>query len=89
MTREQAERIKGIIKHEPVTTYYNGKKQELRVRVFKITDGGKELIPDWQKREASRTCKVLTRIQETTRPKFRIERKRYQGFINCTYIVFE
>ena len=88
MTKEQANEIKKVINSETRwTTYYNSNKQELRVLVCECTD---EYKANFQKASIKNSAKVLTALSKSgMRPKYRTETKRYQGFINCFYLVFE
>ncbi len=93
MTKEQANEIKKIVKSiGNFTVYFNSKKGELRYTVAEWYEGhgysGSET--NHEERERKNIVKILNALSENgMRPKYRKDFKRYQGFINCSYIVFE
>ena len=88
MTKEQANAIKKIIKANwNFTVYFNSKKGELRYTTAEWADGNSDGHEELDKKN---TIKILNALEQNgMRPKYRKERKRYQGFINCSYVVFE
>lgn len=89
MEKAQANEIKKLInsggKH--YTTYYSTKKNELRVTIAEWMDG---TTTDIEKFKSEKYAELLNTISSNgIRPKFRQERKKYQGFLNCFYVVFE
>lgn len=89
MTKEQANQIKKIIKSEVgnFTVYFNSKKGELRYTVAEWYDYSKS---DYKKLGDKNTLEILNALESHgLMPKYRNDFKRYQGFINCRYIVFE
>ena len=92
MTKEQANDIKKIINSDGIrwTTYFNSKNNELRVTIAEWCDCDEEDKERIEFFKRNQYAKVLNKISANgIRPKFRTETKRYQGFINCFYIVFE
>lgn len=93
MTAVEAKEIKKIIKEEvgKFTVYFNSKKGELRITVVEWQDGCSRKffdgIDDLEKEKILNILNALTKHGK--RPKYHKEFKRYQGFINCRYIVFE
>lgn len=91
MTKQEASRIKKIIKEFAgnYTVYFNSKKGELRVTVAQYQDNTCEPMTA-DALEVRNTCKILNALSNNgMRPKYKKDSKRYQGFINCRYIVFE
>lgn len=89
MTKDQANEIKRIIKKEigDYTVYFDSKKGELRFTVAQWQDGCK-CDPD--ELESKNILKILGALtSHDMRPKYHKAARRYQGFINCRYIVFE
>ena len=89
MTKQQANEIKKIINSDGMcwTTYYSSKKNELRVMIAEWCDG---TTTDVEKFKREQYTKLMNTISSNgIRPKFRTETKRYQGFVNCFYVVFE
>ena len=86
MTRQTANEIKKFINTEKhYQTYYNSKSEVSRVLVNQYYDGRAEQAAETKKR----IQEVLVKLQNNgLRPRFEIEHKRYQGFINCIYLIF-
>lgn len=84
MTKLQANEIKRVInKDNNYTTYYTSKKEELRVRVYTYLD--REVaeglpINEKQKEKISELLRILK--DNGIKSNYKIEKKRYQGFIN-------
>ncbi len=93
MTKQQANEIKKAVKEETglnFTVYFNSKKGELRYTVSEWQDdieGAEERGIERAKRNILTILDALTK--RDMRPKYHNDFKRYQGFINCRYIVFE
>ncbi len=96
MTKQQAAEIKKVIK--PLgnfTVYFNGKKGELRYQVGGWYEGHGCTPTEEEKArrleaEKQNILMILNALTEAgLRPKYHRDEKRYQGFINCRYIVFE
>ena len=89
MEKAKANEIKRIInsggKH--YTTYYSAKKNELRVTIAEWMDGTTTDIEEFKRKKYAELLNTIS--SKEIRPKFRTETKRYQGFLNCFYIVFE
>lgn len=89
MTTQQANEIKKIVKEEcrNYTVYFDSKKGELRYTVAQWIDGSES---DHDATERNNTIKILSALtRHELRPKYHKATRRYQGFINCKYIVFE
>jgi len=85
LTRDQAAKVKKAINQgERYKTYYDSRKEELRVQVIR-TPTRENALSD---KERNAICRMLNMVHDI-RPKYRIDRKQYQGFINITYVVFE
>lgn len=90
MTKQEASEIKTIIKKEVgnFTVYFDSKKGELRFTVCQFYDGY-----DIAKADALENKNILEILNALTnngkRPPYHKTSRRYQGFINCRYIVFE
>lgn len=88
MTKEQANAIKKVVKSEvgDFTVYFNSKKGELRITVHQWQDGGNRNV----ERERQNILDILNALTNNgIRAKWRRSYKRYQGFLNCSYMVFE
>lgn len=88
MTKELAKEIKNIIKEEcgNYTVYFDSKKGELRYTVAQWTDGSSRNPDELEQRNILEILNALT--THGLRPSYRKATKRYQGFINCRYIIF-
>lgn len=89
MTKQQANEIKKIVKEEcgNYTVYFDSKKGELRYTVLQWYDGSKS---DHDALERNNILEILAALtKHGFRPKYHKAARRYQGFINCKYIVFE
>lgn len=90
MTKLQASEIKKIInKDNQYTTYYVCKKEELRVRVFTYKDievAHGLSVNEIQKEKIAELLKILE--DSGMKPDYKIEHKRYQGFINDIDVIF-
>lgn len=89
MEKNQANNIKKVIKSVGnYMVYFDGKKGELRVRVAQYNVNITE-IETADLLEVRNICKILSALSDSgMRPKYRRDRKRYQGFLECRYIVF-
>ena len=87
MTKQQAAIIKKVVKAVGnFTVYFNSKTGELRYTVAQWNDGSEG---DHEEREKKNILTILNALTEAGyRPKYRKAFKRYQGFINCRYIIF-
>ena len=91
MTKQEATKIKKVIKEQAgnYTVYFNSKKEELRITVAQYQDDTCE-PKTADVLEQRNICKILNVLSDNgMRPKYKKESKKYQGFINCRYIVFE
>lgn len=89
MEKAQANELKRIINsgEKHYTTYYSTKKNELRVTIAEWVDG---TTTDIEKFKREQYAKLLNSVSlNGIRPKFRTETKKYQGFLNCFYVVFQ
>ena len=88
MTKEQASAIKKVVKSEvgDFTVYFNSKKGELRITVHQWQDGcNRNPEREWQN-----ILDILNALTNNgIRAKWRRSFKRYQGYLNCSYMVFE
>ena len=94
MTKEQATEIKKAIKHiGNFTVYFNSKKGELRYTVCEWYEGhGYDLTEakraEIKAREQRNIMDILTALRNNGLiPDYRTDFKRYQGFINCRYLI--
>lgn len=87
MTKQQAEEIKKIL-NKKYQVYFNSKKGELRVCFICWNTGflGK-LDENNVTKSALAILRTLT--ENGLRPKYRLDKKMYQGFLDCRYLVFE
>ena len=89
MTKKEAKIIKDIIRDDLINVdhyrvYYQQEKEELRVRVYTYYPGKYN-----DKEEKERIVKLLNKIScAGYRPRYKIDRKIYQGFILDTFVVF-
>lgn len=88
MTKELANEIKKIVRAEcgDYTVYFNSKKGELRYTVAQWYDGTKSDVAELEKRNVLEILDSLT--NHGMRPAYKRGFKRYQGFINCAYLIF-
>lgn len=89
MTKEQAKTIKKIVKEEAgnYTVYFDSKNGELRYTVAQWYGESKS---DHDTIERNNILEILDALtKHGLRPKYHKAARRYQGFINCRYIVFE
>ena len=89
MTKEQAKEIKKVVKEDVgnFTVYFDSKKGELRFTVAQVQDGSKTDINELERINMLDILNALA--ARGMRPKYHKATRRYQGFINCRYIVFE
>lgn len=89
MTKEQATAIKKIVKEEAgnYTVYFDSKKGELRYTVAQWYDESKSDHDALERKNILAILAALTK--HGLRPKYHKAARRYQGFINCRYIIFE
>ena len=89
MTKKQAAEIKKIVKSEcgNYTVYFDSKKGELRFTIVQYYDGSTRDNDAVEKDAILEILGALTR--NGLRPKYRRDSRRYQGFINCRYIIFQ
>lgn len=87
MTKQEAVQLKKIINSDGhhYSTFFKSKEGVLRVCVY----GYHSKCSSYnEKLEKECISEVLDKIQHTMRPRFEIDRKRFQGYLNYTYIVF-
>ena len=93
MTKQEATAIKKAVKEETglnFTVYFNSKKGELRYTVCEWQDDSGESAEARKAREEKNIFGILNALTKRgLRPKYHRDSKRYQGFINCQYIIFE
>jgi len=89
MTKEIAKEVKKIIKEEvgDYTVYFDSKKGELRYTVAQYNDGSTCNPDELEQRNILEILNALT--AHGMMPRFRKASRRYQGFINCRYIIFQ
>ena len=83
MTKQEATEIKKAIKGD-YKVYFKSKTGKLRVQVY-------EYYKDYDKKyEQKKIVEILNKVSASGhRPKYEIEHKTYQGFINNTYVIFQ
>lgn len=93
MTKQEATAIKKAVKEETglnFTVYFNSKKGELRYTVCEWQDDSGESAEARKAREEKNILGILNALTKRgLRSKYHRDSKRYQGFINCQYIIFE
>lgn len=84
MKKQDTISIKRVINTDKrYSTYYQSKTEELRVEVYRYYEKYDKAV------EKNEILKVLNKISENgLRPRYKIDKKTYQGFIHITYIVF-
>ena len=89
MTKQESVTIKKIVKEEvgKYTVYFDSKKGELRYTVAEWYDYSKCDPDALEKQNILKILAALTK--HGLRPKYHKAFRRYQGFINCRYIIFE
>lgn len=89
MTKDQANAVKKVVKKEVgnFTFYYNSKAEELRITVAQWPDGCTADVKALEERNILNILSALTR--NDLRPRYERASKRYQGFINCRYLIFK
>ena len=89
MKKDQANAIKKVVnKEKHYQTFYDSKRETFRILVNQYYDhhAGAEMDAITRKE----IQKVLVILQNNEmRPRFEIEHKRYQGFINTINILFK
>lgn len=90
MTKEQANKIKKIVKKEcgDFTVYFNSKKGELRYTAAQWYDDSGSDHDALFNKNVKKIFDALTKNGVPV-PNHKEAYRRYQGFINCLYIVFE
>lgn len=87
MTRAEIKEIKKIINQgKHYRTYFKRDTGELRVIVFEHNTYYGPLDKD---KERNSILDLLNKlVSGGLRPRFKIDRKRYQGYLDFTYVVF-
>lgn len=90
MTKEIANKIKKLIKSNlsgTYTFYYQTRTEQLRVST--ITKNLSRNAVDTE--EEQRICIAILNLltENGLRPKYYIDKKIYQGYLDCRYIVFK
>lgn len=86
MKKAEVNKIKKVINQDKhYTTYYKSKTEELRIMVYEYCDGTSKHD---EAKEKESIINLLNKLSSNgLRPKYRIDRLTYQGFIHCTYVV--
>ncbi len=92
MKPAEVKKIKKIINQDKhYKTYYKSNTEELRVMVYQFDDDGSNIYSGnkyTESKEKESIIKLLNKLSSNgLRPKYKIEHKKYQGFINCTYVI--
>lgn len=86
MTKQQANEIKKVL-GKTYGYYYNSKKNELRVEYACWNQSFLGKLDENKVKEGA--LAILRKLNESgLRPKYRLEKKMYQGFLDCRYVVF-
>ena len=84
MKKQDTLSIKRVINSDKrYSTYYQSKTEELRVEVYRYYENYDKEV------EKNQILKVLNKLSESgLRPRYKIDKKTYQGFIHITYVIF-
>lgn len=86
MKKAEVNKIKKVINQDKhYTTYYKSKTEELRIMVYGYGDCGSKYD---EAKEKESIINLLNKLSSNgLRPRFRIDRLTYQGFLHYTYVV--
>lgn len=83
MKKAEVNKIKKVINRDAsYSTYYVSKTEEFRIKVYEYREKYDK------SKENESILNLLNKLSNNgLRPKYRIDRKTYQGFIHITYVV--